>query len=243
VPATLANEEVIVDLRTRLLRAMSNIELRQKYLATRTPAWAGADLERAAGCLLAVRLLRGVVGLALVGAAGGAIGSLLLSSPANGKAGSALPVVVGIGSALSGALSFALLGALGFVVLAEVVGEEKPRRYGGGVSAILVQMTEIWAETACGAIWGAICGLFIGLIVWLLDVTLGLPHVGALDNILAGVLGGLLLATIFGACILTAPRTKKASWMAQHWADLGPLPITTYFASCRAARFHYLHKR
>jgi len=220
------------DLRQRVLGDFGNVELRQKYLATRLPEWAAADLRHAHARLLLARLLRGTLGLTAVGAAGGLVGTLWLGPAA------AVPVAVAAGSILCGAASFALLGAAGCVVLGEVVGEERPRWQGRGAPAVLGRFIDSLSEAGCGAIWGAICGLAMGLLAAGADALTGLQAQGA---ILTGAGGGLLLAMIFGVILVSSAR-KPAGRLARWWADLGPLPVSAYLATRNIARQRYLRR-
>jgi hypothetical protein len=229
------------DLRQRLLGEMSNVELRQKYLATRTPDWTTADLHMAEARLLLVRLLRGAVGFGLVGALGGVIGSLLAGPNTSGPS-RAFPLLIALGSAVSGGISFAVLASMGFVVLGEVVGEEKEHRFGRGVRAVLGEFVDRMAEIGCGLIWGAICGLCIGLLAWLADALFDFPHRGILDSAGIGAIGGMMLAVLFALLVLTAEPTRLARNRAEAWGALGPLPATAYFVSRLSARRRYLRK-
>jgi len=228
------------DLRERLLNQPRNLELRTKYLATRTPAWALADLRLAGERLLAARMVRGILGLAMLGAAGGALGDLLLMTSTQGSGGSAWPVVVGVGSALSGALSFAVLGALGCIVLPEVVGEEWETQHGQGFAGFLSRVREPLGDALCGAVWGALCGLFIGALSWPAGTLLGLPQFGAFDRVIAGASGGMLLGASFA--LVVAVAGKKDGAQARRWARLGPLPAHAYFFFLQAARKRYLRR-
>lgn len=228
------------DLRERLLGQLRNLELRTKYLATRTPEWASADLRLAGARLLVARAIRGILGLALVGAVGGALGDLLLTPAAKASGGGAWPVVVGLGSVLSGALSFAVLGALGYVVLPEVVGEEWESRHGQGFAGVLDRVWEPLCDALCGGVWGALCGLCIGALSWVADASVGLPPFGSLDRVIAGASGGVLLGSLFG--VLLAVAGKQDSARARCWAQLGPLPVPAYFFFLQAARTRYLRK-
>ncbi|MBL8792558.1 MAG: hypothetical protein JNM56_01505 [Planctomycetia bacterium] len=220
------------DLRQRLLREPGKRELRIKYLATRTAAWAEADLRFAGERLLLARAGRGLLGLALVGAAGGAIGDWLFATSGS----SAWPVVVGVGSALTAALSFAVLGALGCVVLPEVVGEEWESRHGTGFAGWFSRVQEPLCDALLGGVWGALCGLFIGVLSWP-----GGRLLGTVDPILAGASGGVLLGAVFA--VVLAMRGKRDGLNARHWACLGPLPVHVYWFSLRHAHRLYLHKR
>jgi hypothetical protein len=228
------------DLRERLLSQPRNLELRTKYLATRTPDWALADLRLAGEGLLAARMVRGILGLALVGAAGGALGDWLLMNSPQGNGGGAWPVVVGVGSALSGALSFAVLGALGYIVLPEVVGEEWETQHGPGFAGFLSRVREPLGDALCGAAWGALCGLFIGALSWPPGTLLSLPRFGEFDRVLAGASGGVLLGASFA--LVLAVAGKKDDAKASRWTELGPLPFQAYFFFLQAARARYLRK-
>lgn len=235
-PATAFPSSAGPDLRTRLLHQPRNLELRTKYLATRTPDWALADLHLAGERLLAARALRGLLGLALVGAAGGALGELLASSASDG----AWPVVVGLGSALGGALSFAVLGLWGCIVLPELVGEEWVTPHGQGFAGFLSRVREPLGDALCGGVWGALCGLFIGALSWPAGVLLSLPRFGDLDAVIAGAGGGMLLGGIFA--VVLALVGKKDGVEARLWAQLGPLPAPVYFFRLQDARQRYLGK-
>jgi hypothetical protein len=241
IPGSLEKPVTRIDLRRRLLGEMTNIELRQKYLATRTPDWAASDLHLARERLLRARLLRGVAGLALVGAAGGLLASVFVTLTANETRG-ALLLLIALGSAATGGISFAVLAAMGFVVLGEVVGEETERPRGRGVSAVLSEFVEKMAETGCGLLWGVICGLLIGLLAWLADFLLDLPHQTILEIAGIGAIGGMMLAILFAWLVLMSEPTPLGRHRAAAWAALGPLPATTYFLSRLRARRRYLRK-
>jgi hypothetical protein len=219
------------------LRDLPNVELRQKYLATRTPQWTQADIGLATERLRMARLVRGSIGMAIVGAIGGAIGVALRSTTANGSSDEALPLLVALGSSVSGSISFAALAALGCVVLPEIVGEDKLRRPGRGVGAFMGQVAEQIAETACGAIWGAVCGLLIGVFAW--APAIGLAGFGSSSAVIAGAIGGALLAVVFSLVILSV-GPKAASAAAFRWAHLGPLPLLGYLLPFRMAHGRYL---
>lgn len=229
------------DLRERLLNQLGNIELRTKYLATRTPEWANTDLHLAHTRLMTVRMVKGIFGLALVGTAGGALGDLLLSAEVKQNGGGAWPVAVALGSALSGALSFAVLGALGIVVLPEVVGEEWESRHGSGLAGFFSRVQEPVVDGLFGGFWGGLCGLFIGGLTWGADITIGLPRFGMHDRVLAGATGGVLLGCIFGLLILALSGSQPGT-RAQRWSLLGPLPLVAYGCSLAAVRKRYLRK-
>ncbi len=228
---------VLVDLRQRLLGALDNIELRQKYLATRLPEWLHADRQRAADGLLFARILRGILGFTLLGGVGGALGDLAVSQP-----GTALPVVVALGCAVAGAVSFAILAVLGFVVLPEIVGEERKIRHGHGLPATLGRIADILAEAGCGAIWGGMCGLLLGALTWLADAAVGLPHDLTFAAAFAGAIGGLLLALLGAFFLIVVVRGQPPNHTACQWADLGPLPLLAFLGSRTAARRRFLHK-
>lgn len=220
---------------------MSNVELRQKYLATRTPDWKLADLRMAEGRLLAARLVRGAIGFALVGAVGGVLGHVLVG-PTISEPSRALPLMIALGSAISGGISFAVLASMGFVVLGEIVGEEKERPRGKGTGAVLGEFAEKMAEMGCGLVLGAICGLAIGLLAWLASGLFHLPHQGTLDSAGDGAIGGMILAVLFGLLVMMVGPTRLARRRAKAWGSLGPLPTTAYFVSRLSARRRYLRK-
>jgi hypothetical protein len=235
----LANPAVTANIRQRLLGEMRNIELRQKYLGTRTSDWAAADLRMACERLLAARIVRGVMGLALVGATGAAIGDLIVAWTAKNPGAVAVPVLVGMGSMISGAISFALLAAMGYVVMGELVGEFKPCRSGRGVRAMFGQVVEVSTESACGAIWGAICGLAIGALACIADL---MPRIGTLDLVIVGAVSGAMLGFIFAVLLLAAADRNGGSSQTLVWAALGPLPFHTYFFSVSMAHRQFLGK-
>jgi hypothetical protein len=236
VLTTIDQSHSATDLRQRLLGDLHNIELRQKYLATRTPEWTQADIGVATERLRIARLIRGFIGLAIVGGVGGAIGVALRSTTANGSSDETLPLLVALGSSISGSISFAALAALGCVVLPEIVGEDKLRRQGRGVGAFVGHVAEQIAETACGAIWGAVCGLLIGVFAW--APAIGLAGFGS-SSVIAGAIGGALLAVVFSLVILSV-GPKAASAAAFRWAHLGPLPLLGYLLPFRMAHGRYL---
>src|SRR5271165_3506420 len=114
-------------LRERLLGEMRNIELRQKYLATRGSALVHADLCFTRRRLLAIEVLRGALGLAMLAALGSAVGEWLLAGTVNASGRFAGAMKVGVGCALVAALTFAILGALGHVVFGDLVGDFRQR--------------------------------------------------------------------------------------------------------------------
>jgi hypothetical protein len=224
------------DLRQQLVADLRNVELRQKYLATRTPESAQADIRMATERLLTVRLVRGLIGLAAVGALGGVIAEMIRASSAR-ETSAALPLLVAIGSSISGSISFAALAALGHVVFPELVGEDKKPRSGHGVGALVGHIAEQFAETACGAIWGAVCGLLIGVLAWVPAV--GLASLGALAAVIAGAVGGAMLALIFSIVIVSF-GSKATSATALRWGFLGPLPVWVYALPLETAHGRYL---
>jgi hypothetical protein len=224
------------DLRQQLVADLDNVELRQKYLATRTPESAQADIRMATERLLTVRLVRGLIGLAAVGALGGVIAEMIRASSAR-ETSAALPLLVAIGSSISGSISFAALAALGQVVVPELVGEDKRPRQGHGVGALVGHIAEQLAETACGAIWGAVCGLLIGVFAW--APVLGFAHLGSAALPLAGAVGGALLAIIFSIVIVSV-GSKATSATAFRWGFLGPLPVWAYAMPFQTAHARYL---
>jgi hypothetical protein len=221
------------DLRHQLVADLHNVELRQKYLATRTAEWVQADIRVAGERLLMVRLIRGLIGLAAVGVAGGVIGDLIRGTTATGT--TALPLLVAIGSSISGSISFAALAALGQVVLPEIVGEDKKPRSGHGVGAIVGHVAEQIAEIACGAIWGGVCGLLIGVFAW--APVLGFGHLGSAALPLAGAVGGAMLAIIFSIVIVSSKTTSRVAF---RWGFLGPLPVWAYALQFETAHARYL---
>jgi hypothetical protein len=224
------------DLRQQLVADPHNVELRQKYLATRTPESAHADIRMATERLLMFRLVRGLLGLAAVGAAGGLTAEMIRASTAR-ESTAALPLLVAIGSSISGCISFAVLAALGHVVLPELVGEDKRPRSGHGVGALVGFIVEQIAETACGAIWGAVCGLLIGVLAW--APLLGLANPNSFAVVIAGAIGGAMLAVILSIVIVSA-GSKATSATAFRWGFLGPLPLWAYAMPFETAHGRYL---
>lgn len=231
------------DLRERLLSDLRNVELRQKYLATRTAGWAALDLRSARERLVMARVIRGIIGLILVGMVGGWLGELLLPPRAAATGARALPIVVGVGSVLCGGAVFALLGSIGCVVLPEVVGEERVSSHGSGAAAVFGQFMEAQMDATCGGVWGAVCGVFIGLLTLAVQLTIGLPQVGSVDAISAGAIGGGLLGIVFGTIVYLTDRRNGPSNNARAWANFGPLPLVAYLLSARWAGKFYLSKQ
>jgi hypothetical protein len=177
----------------------------------------------------------------LVGAAGGALGDLLLAQPGKSAVTIPLALLVTVGSVLSGALSFFVLGAMGRVVLPELVGEEKLLRPGRGSGAMIAQLADTLLEAICGGIWGAMCGLFIGVLAAVADAALGLPRGGMAEGILAGAVGGALLGIVFAGLLWTFAPSRGGA-LALRWAALGPLPLDAYLFSLEKARRRFLGK-
>jgi len=225
-------------LRERLLGEMSNIELRQKYLATRGPCLVRADLRFTRRRLVAIEVVRGALGLAALAVLGAAVGEWLLASTVNASGRFAGAVKVGVGCAGVAALTFAILGALGHVVFADLVGDFRERRRKSGFrwSALV----EIPVEFAGGAIWGSVCGALIGSATgvgcWLLD----LAPVGSGQIVVVGAAHAALLGATLSLLGLLMRRLRQFEEFGSDFAVLGPLPLLAYFFSRRAARQKYL---
>ncbi|MBY0522725.1 MAG: hypothetical protein K2R98_04980 [Gemmataceae bacterium] len=218
-------------LRERLLGEMSNVELRQRYLAIRGSVERTQDLGHARRRLRVLQIVRGVLGLALVGFTGSMVGEWMLGATVRASGGFAIAVKVGTGSALVAATVFAVLGALGHVVFADVIGDFHERRRMPFRWATLM---EVAIEFHGGAIWGAVCGLLIGAITG----AVGLQCLHA-DAVLGGAIAGAILAAL-GIRLRAVKGGRSAE---ADYADLGPLPWRGYLTSSMKARGNYLRKR
>jgi hypothetical protein len=227
-------ESLRPNLRDRLLDQLNNVELRQKYLATRTPEWASLDRLRAWKGLLLARLTRGIAGFALLGAAGGGIADLVVGSSA-APGGTVMVAAVGLGSAVACSISFALLAAAGCVVLPELVGESKESRTGRGVRAQLGRVLDTLLEAGCGAMWGGICGLLIGVLAWVANGLVQVAGAAPLARIPAGAAGGAILAGLFAMFLFTGVGRQMTAAAAFRWGELGPVPLLAYGFSWRRA--------
>jgi hypothetical protein len=105
-------------------------------------------------------LLGSALGLAFVGAAGGALGGWLLRDTI--KANGPLPVAfqAAVGSV---PVVFAILGTRGHVVFGDLVGDCRERRRRQRPT-IWMKLIETAVEFVGGAAWGAVCGLLIGVL-------------------------------------------------------------------------------
>jgi hypothetical protein len=225
----------------QILGEMRNVELRQKYLATRGPALVRADLCFTRRRLVAIEVVRAAVGLALLAALGGIVGEWLLAGTVNASGRFAGAVKVGVGCAAVAAGMFAILGALGHVVFGDLVGDfrECRRKSTFRWAALL----EIPVEFAGGAIWGTVCGTLIGCLMglgcWLLDLTPVEPG----ELIAVGAAHAALLGAVLTVLGLLVRRLRQLEELGANFATLGPLPLLAYFFSRTAARQEYLPRR
>lgn len=228
-------------LRQRLLADMANSELRQKYLATRRPAWARADLAFARRRLLALEVAGRVLGLAALGGAGGLLGFVLCREtiPAVGPVATGFKAAVGAG--LAAAVVFAVLGACGHVVFGEIVGDyrDRRRRKRGAWGPLLLDGV---VEFIGGAVWGAVCGMACGGGAALAQWTLALNGAAFLGMAAAGAGGGAALGLLLaGAALLIRHLGGLGLGGADH-AALGPLPLLAYLHSPARARRRFLRR-
>jgi hypothetical protein len=205
-----------------------------RYLDARPSALWAADVRHAHPRLVTVGCVSVTVGFALVGAAGafGVVSLLLRPGKASG-AGSML-AALGTGGMLCGAIAFAVLGALGHVVLAELVGERsaessRPSSRAAAIARVLV-------EAVGGALWGAVWGLFIGIISGVIEVFV-LPNA---ELIVAGMLGGMIVGLTAALLRMVLARSRGPGGLACEWAWLGPLPTWAYGLPFSWARRRYL---
>ena len=180
------------ELRQRLLADLKNVELRRKYLARRGPALARADSRFARRRILAVELMHGTAGLAMVGALGGTVGSLALAGSVRSSGAYAVAFQVGIGSVLVAGTVFAILGALGHVLFADVVGDFRAPSGEAG-SSLGDRFADLAVEFSGGATWGIVCGMIIGVVVAALGPAFNAINAAPTAPTLAGATGGAVL--------------------------------------------------
>jgi hypothetical protein len=226
-------------LRQRLLGDIFNVELRQKYVATRGPELERADLRLARRWVRAARLLGGSVGMAVLGALGSVIGAWLLASLSQPSGGFPAAAKVGVGSALLAGGVFGLLGALGHVVFAELIGdysETEERRFPSSWASLVDGAVEFIG----GAIWGIVCGAATGVVVGSASHLLGITIEGWPGLIISGAAGGGVLGLLLAALALILPR--GAGPVGAEHAALGPLPLHAYFFSPERLRQKFLRR-
>lgn len=228
-------------LRQRLLNDMHNVELRQKYLATRSPDLARADLCHARRRLLAIELAGRVAGLALVGAFGACAGFVLLAEVIPGIGPFAAAVKIGVGSAAVAGLAFALLGACGHVVFAEIVGDYRERRR-RRVASFWPFLVDTSIEFVGGAAWGTVSGMLVGAAAGVAAFLLSLDGAALPSLIGAGTMGGSVLGLLLASLAIVARCLSGLYLGGEDYAALGPLPLASYLGSAGAARRKFLRR-
>jgi hypothetical protein len=220
-------------LRAALLRDPHNRELRLAYLARRPPRLAEADFRAAALALALARAVKVVLGFTAFGLLGGvaAWGIVCASGqPPRGSVGVA--VLVGTGSALLGAVSFAALAVVGPVALEDLFvpyqsGTDRARAARSALGRRFASAGALLIDVVGGALWGAVCGVCVGV----------LGSVAGTDRLLgAGTVGGLLLGGVLAVGVLLQ---RRANPRLPPWVELGPLPWPAYWQTVAAARRTY----
>lgn len=171
-----------------------------------------------------VELARGVIGLAALGCLGGTIGSLVLGSSVNESGQFAAAFQAGMGSLMVSGLFFAVLGAFGRVVFADVVGDWR-KETGSSSHSREDRFAEIAIEFVGGAMWGIVCGLLIGVTAAVVGAFLAI----ALGPVTSGAVGGAGLGLILAswAAVFRSIRTKQEARRAREAA----VALSAYFVS------------
>jgi hypothetical protein len=232
-------------LRESLRRDPYNRELRLAYLARRSRPLVEADARLVSRRLALARAVKVVLGFPVFGAVGGLVSwgvAAHTGQAIHGPAG--LAIVLGTGSALLGAVSFLARAAAGPVPLEDLFvpyqDPDKPRET--AAPAFLRFLHWAGAQVIDGigaALWGAVCGLGVGLLGGIACGMAGAavaegPALGA-----AGTAGGALLGAVLAGIVLAR---RDANPLLPLWLDLGPLPWRAYFLSVDAARKRFLGK-
>jgi hypothetical protein len=134
---------------------------------------------------LPVELARGTIGMASIGALGGALGSLLLSRCVSTSGPFAAAFQAGIGSLIVAGTLFAWLGARGRVVFADLVGDWQ-RETPAAPPTLEDRFGALAVEFVGGAMWGIVCGILVGVLAGAVGYYLGI----SLGPTAAGTMGG-----------------------------------------------------
>ncbi len=141
--------------------------------------------------ILAVELARGTLGMAGIGALGGALGNLLLAHTVRSSGPYAAAFQAAFGSFIIAGATFAILGALGHVVFGDLVGDFRTAA-GRGDTSREDRIADAAVEFVGGATWGIVCGMLIGVLGGTAGSLLGLP----LGPVQSGTVGGALLGFV-----------------------------------------------
>jgi hypothetical protein len=202
--------------------------LRQKQLVLRDPALVHVH----PGSLLA-GVFRGATGLALVGILGAAVGEWLLTDTVRSSARFAAAFKLGAGSVVVAGLSFAVLGALGHVVFADLVGDFRERRI-RRVPA-LVALAERAVEFVGGATWGTVCGALVGVLAAAGYWAFAEVPSGLAAQLITGAGSGALLGAVLILSGRYARAVREAENSGAYFAALGPFAFIAT-ALTKAAR-------
>lgn len=157
--------------------------------------------SRTAGSLLS---------LTAAGTAGGAVGEVILARSARPIDSMSLLMATATGSAISAAVLFAALAAVGFVVFGDVVGEIEPReatrRYRGRGGRLVALV----AEMVAGALWGVGCGVAVGVAAAGLYTLFG-ESVAACGVLPVGTLGSLVVGGLMLLATLITARPRRGT--------------------------------
>ena len=220
-------------LRAALWRDPGNRELRKAYLAHRSTTLAQADGHAAAWQLASARALKVLLGFALFGVLGGLAswGFVVTTGQAiHEQVG--LAIVLGAGSALLGAGSFAALVALGrpipmedlFVTYKDAAEKSKASAR-SALGRALAWLAGLIIDLIGGVLWGAVCGLAVGVLGGVTSGVVGVAAGEMADLTITGVNGGALLGLILAGVVILR---RQADVNLVAWAELGPLPWSAY---------------
>jgi hypothetical protein len=233
-------------LRASLRRHPCNRELRLAYLARRPPQLVEADARlvgRRLALARAVKVLLGFAGFGILGGLASWAGVALTGQAVHGRVG--LAIVLATGGALLGAVSFLALAVIGPVPLEDLFvpyqDPDKPRhvappsallRFLRGAGALLIDLIG-------AALWGAVCGLGVGILGGLACAVVGAPVAEGPGLCAAGMVGGVLLGAVLAGVVVAR---RNANPLLPAWVDLGPIPWRAYFLGVDAAWKRFLGK-
>jgi len=143
----------------------------------------------------------------------------------------------GIGSVVVAGTVFAVLGALGYVVFGDVVGDFRAEPGHGSPSAG-DRFADVAVEFVGGATWGVVCGMLLGLAAGAVCLILGIAPGPTIAGTAGGALLGLVLAVLAG--VFRSVRGKEETGTA--FGTMGPLPFSAYFFSAEAACEQFLRR-
>ena len=185
-----------------------------------------ADLCLANQRLALAGALTSALVVILVGTLGHAVGATFLATIdlAPGEIGVA--PALGMGSALCGAVGFAVLAMFGWVLFADLIGEfesadESSRGAGRAATAVLF---EAWG----GLLWGTVCGIGIGIGAAVVCGFLGFIPVSLGAVVATGALSGMVVGVLAGTAQVVAAHLRGPNAVVRDWARLGPPPTVAY---------------